>query len=175
LRLFVFLLSVFFGVQQAASEEILSKRDMAAMFNLSLNEWKQNVIALSNSGIASYDSLPPYEYTLIAEAPLGRVVTTPSFNSANEAPWKISVSIVYTEPESYLFLPLSDDELRHQIRMVFEEMRPEYSVMTEVYLSRSESTVVKSFQAFQVGDFPLMDELSLETKGCRKPCIHRLD
>ena len=175
MRFFVFLLSVFLGTQQAVSDEILSKRDMAAMFDLSLEEWKQNVIAMSTAGIASYDSLPPYEYTLIAEAPMGRVVTTPSFNSANEAPWKISVSIVFTAPESHLFLPLSDDELRHQIRMVFEEMRPEYSVMTEVYLSRAEATVVKSFQAFQVGVFPLMDELSLEAKGCKKPCIHRLD
>ena len=67
----------------AQAETILSKQDAAAMFRLSFQEWKQNVLAAEAAGFAKYDSMAPLEVTMIADVPFGRVITTPGYRDGD--------------------------------------------------------------------------------------------
>ena len=156
----------------ALSDTILSKDDAAAMFNLSFSEWKQNALAVQEAGLAKYESLAPLEVTLIAEdAPFGRVVTTPSYKSADSLPWKLSVAVIFNRAASQVYLSLPSTEHEISIRDIYHEMMPEYTVMTDIFLPNPEGLVAKSFQVFRYGDFPPLDAAAERNEGCWQKCL----
>ena len=156
----------------AHAETVLSKEDAEAMFNLSFSEWKQNVLAVQEAGLAKYDSLAPLEVTMIVEdAPFGRVVTTPSYKSADSLPWKLSVGIVFNKATSQIFLSLPSKEHKKSISEIYYQMMPEYTVMTEIFLPNADGLVVKNFQLFPYGNFPPLDAAAKKYKGCWQKCL----
>jgi len=168
------MLSTFFG-HGAMSQEILSKEDAFSLFNMTFQEWKFNVEQLSKMGVAIYDTQAPLEYTLIADVPFGRVITTPSFPDEMSKPMKLSVSIVHDKPASNLLLTRTSEWLIDYISSIYLEMTPDFTVMTEIYLSDTEGQVISSHQIFVSGRFPVLDETAKQTEGCWKECIVRLD
>ena len=155
----------------AHAETVLSKEDAEAMFSLSFSEWKQNVLAAKKAGFAKYDSLAPLEVTMIADAPFGRVVTTPSYKSAKSLPWKLSVAIVFEREASQLLLSLPSSEHKKAISEIYLEMMPDYTVMTEIFLPNADGLVVKNFQLFRYGNFPPLDAAAKKYKGCWQKCL----
>lgn len=155
----------------AQAETILSKQDAAAMFRLSFQEWKQNVLAAEAAGFAKYDSMAPLEVTMIADVPFGRVITTPGYRDADSRPWKLLVSIIFSPESSAMFLSQSRQEHQAFVQMIYAEMRPDYTVLTEMILPRPDGLVMKNYQIFRYGDFPPMDLLGEKFQGCWKDCL----
>ena len=164
------LLSVF-SVKFTYAETILSKQDADAMFSLSFEEWKQNVLAAEAAGFAKYDSLNPLEVTMISDAPFGRVITTPGYKDSDTRPWKLQVSIIFSPEASAIFLVQSPQQHETLVQEIYREMLPEYTVMTEMILPRPDGLVMKNYQIFRYGDFPLLDFEGAKSAGCWKDCL----
>lgn len=171
MRTFILAAILAFSSYPSSAEEIFSKDDARRVFDLSFQEWKANVMILSEHGVAQYDTLSPLEYTLIVDVPFGRVVTTPTYSSENSKPSKISVTIIYRSPESSIFLDRSLDQHKEFVAEVYNEMLPEYTVMTEINVYQSQLGVVKSSQIFRVGDYPILDATASKHLGCWQQCV----
>lgn len=153
------------------ADEILSKSDARLLFNQSFKEWRRNVEQLQTAGVARYDSIAPLEYSLIANTPFGRLITTPTFPSAESKPSKLSVSVVYKYPQSSVFLINSVDQHKDFIEHTYKEMLPEYTVMTEIKVFQTQKRVVHSFQIFHRGDYPILDLTAAAENGCWQNCV----
>jgi len=158
-------------VKLTHAETILSKEDADAMFSLSFEEWKQNVLAAEAAGIAKYDSLYPLEVTMIADVPFGRLITTPGYKDAKTRPWKLIVSVIFSPEASAIFLTQSTQRHKALVEEVYKEMRPEYTVMTEMILPRPDGLVMKNYQIFKYGDFPPLDLAGEKSRGCWQDCL----
>ena len=153
------------------AETILSKQDAATMFSLSFQEWEQNVLAAEAAGFAKYDSMAPLEVTMIADVPFGRIITTPGYRDAGSLPWKLMVSIIFSPEASAIFLSQSRQEHKALVQQIFTEMRPDFTVLTELILPRPDGLVVKNYQIFRYGDFPPLDLSGEKFQGCWKDCL----
>ena len=153
------------------AESILSKQDAATMFSLSFQEWEQSVLAADAAGFAKYDSMAPLEVTMIADVPFGRIITTPGYRDAGSLPWKLMVSIIFSPEASAIFLSQSRQEHKALVQQIFTEMRPDYTVLTELILPRPDGLVVKNYQIFRYGDFPPLDLSGEKFQGCWKDCL----
>lgn len=160
-----------FASHAVADETILSKDDAKQMFELSFNEWKQNVEYITSLGMAEAQIESPLEITLIADVPNGRVLTTPSYESENSTPSRLFVTIVFTPPESFVFLAQDDMDRIRLINEVYEEMLPEYTVLTDIEVYTEQEVVVKNYKIFPNGLYPVLDQAALASKGCWKECI----
>ena len=164
------LLSVL-NAKYVQAETILSKQDAATMFSLSFQEWEQSVLAADAAGFAKYDSMAPLEVTMIADVPFGRIITTPGYRDAGSLPWKLMVSIIFSPEASAIFLSQSRQEHKALVQQIFTEMRPDYTVLTELILPRPDGLVVKNYQIFRYGDFPPLDLSGEKFQGCWKDCL----
>ncbi len=153
------------------AETILSKQDAATMFSLSFQEWEQSVLAADAAGFAKYDSMAPLEVTMIADVPFGRIITTPGYRDAGSLPWKLMVSIIFSPEASAIFLSQSRQEHKALVQQIFTEMRPDYTVLTELILPRPDGLVMKNYQIFRYGDFPPLDLSGEKFQGCWKDCL----
>lgn len=160
-----------FSAKFVHAETILSKQDAAAMFSLSFQEWEQNVLAAEAAGFAKYDSMAPLEVTMIADVPFGRVITTPGYRDAESLPWKLMVSIIFSPEASAILLSQSRQEHQALVQQIFAEMRPDFTVLTELILPRPDGLVMKNYQIFRYGDFPLLDLSGEKFQGCWKDCL----
>ena len=156
----------------AYGQEILSKSDAATLFEMKFTEWKSNVINLSNSGAARYDSLNELEYTLIMDVPLGRVVTTPSFRTEDSKPWKLSVAIIFNGREAKVLNGLSTNEHKEMIAEVWQQMQPDFTVMTAINIAPTQ--VTHNYQIFETGTFTTLDFAAQRDKGCWQECVQRI-
>ena len=164
------LLSVL-NAKYVQAETILSKQDAATMFSLSFQEWEQSVLAADAAGFAKYDSMAPLEVTMIADVPFGRIITTPGYRDAGSLPWKLMVSIIFSPEASAIFLSQSRQEHKALVQQIFTEMRPDYTVLTELILPRPDGLVMKNYQIFRYGDFPPLDLSGEKFQGCWKDCL----
>lgn len=153
------------------AETILSKQDAATMFSLSFQEWEQSVLAADAAGFAKYDSMAPLEVTMIADVPFGRIITTPGYRDAGSLPWKLMVSIIFSPEASAIFLSQSRQEHKALVQQIFTEMRPDFTVLTELILPRPDGLVMKNYQIFRYGDFPPLDLSGEKFQGCWKDCL----
>lgn len=153
------------------AETILSKEDADAMFSLSFQKWKLNTLAAEAAGFVKYDSLHPLEVTMIADVPFGRVITTPAYKDAKTRPWKLIVSVILSPEASAVFLAQSTQRHKAFVQEIYREMRPEYTVMTEMILPRPDGLVMKNYQIFKYGDFPPLDLAGEKSGGCWQDCL----
>ena len=174
-RKLVVVLSVVFGPLSCANaygQEILSKSDAATLFEMKFTEWKSNVINLSKSGAAKYDSLNHLEYTLIIDVPFGRVVTTPSFKTEDSKPLKLSVAIIFNYREAEVLNGLSTNEHKEMIAEVWQQMQPDFTVMTTINIAPNR--VTHNYQIFESGTFTTLDIAGQRGKGCWQECVRRI-
>ena len=160
----------------AQAEEIFGKQDAQALFSLSLNDWKQNLIQAKAAGAADFDTDDNLEYTMIIETPDGRVLVTPSYSQINKLrPWKLSVSVVFEGSYASLLSNINDRDLRLDlVENVYSEMLPHFTVLSTVELYGIDR-VIQSAQIFEAGTNLIIDDLAERQKGCFKKCIKRLN
>lgn len=169
----VFLIALVGFVCPAQSETVLPKEDAAVMFEMTFIEWKRNVLAAEQAGFAKSDSLRPLELTMIADVPNGRIITTPSYKSEDTLPWKLSVAVLLDPAASEIFSTQQDSDYKRFIEEVYEDMRPEYTVLTSLMLPAPNGLVLQQFQIFRTGDFPILDMTAETKRGCWQECIVR--
>jgi len=149
---------------------VIPKSDTAAMFTMSLEAWKKNVIGLQNANLAQYDTNGTDEYTLIYETDLARIITTPAYKQENtKKPWKVSLAILYYLEGTERFNSISKDNLKKFIGDIYEEMLPEFTVYS--LIKRSKELVIQEHQIFEYGSDKIGDEYGAKNKGCFKDCI----
>lgn len=165
------ILSLWTMALSVKAETILPKEDAAAMFDMTFIQWRQNVLAAERAGVVRSDSLRPLELTMIADVPHGRVITTPSYKSEDTFPWKISVAVIFTPSASEMFLAQAESDFMDLIQRVHQEMRPEYTVVTELWLSSPDGLARLNSQIFRAGDFPVLDAAAKANNGCWQECI----
>lgn len=158
---------------EANSLEIFSKSDATAMFEMSLEDWKQNVIGATQSGAADYDTDGNLEYTMKFAAPNGVVFVTPSYSERDKKrPWKLTVRILFQPMSGIGFLSMNDSELKNFIAEIYKEMLPEYTVFSSFFFSGGR--VMHSAEMFEFGFDAIMDEGGKNKLGCFQDCIQRL-
>ena len=108
---------------------------------------------------------------MIADVPFGRIITTPGYRDAGSLPWKLMVSIIFSPEASAIFLSQSRQEHKALVQQIFTEMRPDYTVLTELILPRPDGLVMKNYQIFRHGDFPPLDLSGEKFQGCWKDCL----
>ena len=171
LKVVLIILGICVTTSTVKAETVLPKEDAAMMFGMTFIQWRQNVLAAEQAGFAQSDSLRPLELTMIADVPNGRVITTPSYKSEDAFPWKISVAVLLDPSALQVFLTQQRSDFERFIENVYEEMRPEYTVMTSLMLPAPNGLVLQDFQVFRAGEFPVLDITAETKRGCWQECI----
>lgn len=170
--------SIFFTVpalvlpDDTFASEIFSKSDAAAMFGMSLEEWKANVVGASQAGAASYDTDGDLKYTMSFPAPNGFVTVTPSYSESNQRrPWKLSVGVLFQSGSDIGLLAMDNEDLKSLIEDIYREMLPEYIVFSNFIFSKDQ--VIQTAEMFEVGYDDIVGELGKKYLGCFQDCIQR--
>ena len=163
------LIFFFIFVSVAKAEDILSKQDATALFNMNFAEWSANVDRLEQAGLAKSDSLRPLEKTLIVNTPGRQIVTTPSYKNSGETPWKLSLAIIYTGNEAQILKSASLSQHEQMAKAAWAQMQPEFTLVTAVQIHREK--VVHDFQIFKKGEFLPMDLAAKKGNGCWQGCV----
>lgn len=152
--------------------EILSKEDAEQTFESDYEQWEVNLRNIQLLGLGQVARAGRYELTLIVQTPTGLLKVTPSFlPNQLHRPHRISVSVEQTEAFSRVTTNLSDEAIKQMIADWQHEMLPEFNVMTDVDLVGGVAQF--DFTIFEVGVYPLMDQLAKHTKGCWQQCVKR--
>lgn len=158
--------------QAAKAETILSKQDAAQMFAMPLIDWIVNVVAIKNAGVGDYAKANEFEYTLYYQSPLSTVAVTPSYSEKHtDKPFKLTMTTVHKGYDSEVTRSLADDVIKKMIVGWYEQMLPEYTVMTNYRIDAVSMSV--TFTIFQRGASKEIDEIGNKSKGCWKNCIIR--
>lgn len=178
MKILVFLVSLIFIVPTIAfsddtsSIEVFSKTDAAAMFGMSLDEWKVNVVGASQSGAASYNTDGDLKYTMSFPAPNGFVTVTPSYSESNQSrPWKLSVGVLFQSGSDIGLLAMDNEDLKSFIEDIYREMLPEYIVFSNFIFSNDQ--VIHTAEMFEDGYDDIVGELGKKYLGCFQDCIQR--
>ena len=158
----------------SAGSEIFSKQDAAAMFELSLEDWKMNVIRAKQAGAAEFNTDGDLNYTMNFITPDGQVIFTPSYSRSNTIrPWKLSVSIMFSDLQAIPMQMMTDDELKKAfVEEVYFEMLPEFTVFSSIEIPNV-TKVIHSVEIFEAGFDEVMDEQGAKQLGCFKSCVSR--
>ncbi len=154
------------------AEEILSKEDAKKTFSFSFAQWSNNAKQLQSTGAARIAFVEPNTLTLLALTSAGVLKVTPSYlPNQLQRPHKISISVEQNPIESAKTKNLSDAQLKDKIFKWYQEMLPEFTVMTNIDLIGE--TVQYNFSMFEKGVYPPMDIVGAESRGCWQQCIKR--
>lgn len=157
--------------QNALAEEILSKEDARKSFSLSFNQWSDNLKQISIAGVGKVLGTS-YELTLVTKSSTGFLKTTPIYTSDNlNRPSKLVVSVEQSGFNGLITKKLTDQQLIDMISQWYNEMLPEYTVMTKIQFS--DKNVQTQFFIFEVGTYPPIDIAAKKTQGCWQKCILR--
>jgi len=171
LSVFLIIFSILMPLVTKA-EEILSKEDAKNTFSLSFAQWASNVRQLQSIGAARFAFSEPNELTLLVLTSVGILKVTPSYlPNQLERPHKISVAVEQTPIESAKTKKFSDKYLEDRIFKWYQEMLPEFTVMTNIDLISA--TVQYNFSMFEKGVYPTIDIVAAESRGCWQQCIKR--
>ena len=66
---------------------------------------------------------------------------------------------------------LTKEEMTSLISNVFEEMLPEFTVMTNIQVFKQEGVAAYTHQIFKIGEYPPLDKAAHENKGCWQQCV----
>jgi hypothetical protein len=169
---FLVCLCSLFLAGHTSAVEILSKSDAKQTFESNYEQWETNLRNIQLLGLGKVERAGRYELTLIVQASTGLLKVTPSFlPNQLHRPHRISVSVEQTEVFSRLTTNLSDEVIRKMIAEWQHEMLPEFTVMTNVDLVGGVAQF--DFTIFEVGVYPLMDQLAKQTRGCWQQCVMR--
>jgi hypothetical protein len=153
-------------------DDVLSKADATRVFSQSFNSWRTNALLVQSTGAGTAQIASEYEITLFVKAPGGILAVTPSYKKFSEdKPWRITVSVMQDEAGSFITRTVSDSGLKAIMAEIQGQMLPEFTVLSKVDLTAK--NVQYDYFIFEVGVFPLLDELAVLSKGCWKQCITR--
>ena len=65
------------------------KNDARQMFEITFGQWEANVKQISKLGLAQSEYASPLELSLIADVPMGRLITTPTYATKDGLPKKL--------------------------------------------------------------------------------------
>lgn len=152
--------------------EILSKKDTERTFNKSLSEWKDDANLLLKSGQGEVIQADDRTVTMIIFISNSILKVSPQFKEDNlKRPWKIAVAVEQNKELTEKTKLLGDEGMRKLVAKWHNEMKPEYTVMTEFDLKGE--TLQINFSIFEYGTNLLIDSLGNETNGCWQGCIKK--
>ncbi len=174
MQLKYFFITILFAIFASSSiaDEILSKKDTARTFNKSFNEWKIDAKRIDGSGYGESVQSDAISIAMIVFVNDSILKISPVYTEKNTTrPWKIAVAVEHNEAQTQRIKRLGDDGMRALAGKWYQEMQPEYSVMTEFDLL--EDTLQINFSIFEAGTNLIIDKVAKETMGCWQGCIKR--
>jgi hypothetical protein len=152
--------------------EILSKKEAERTFNKSLDDWKYDAKLLLNSKRGDVIQSNDISVTMLVPVDNSILKITPVYKVENtKKPWKIAVSIEQNTNLSTQTKRLGDEGLRKLVSKWYEEMLPEFTVMTEFDLQGENLQI--NFSIFEYGSNKLVDDVAREANGCWQGCIKK--
>jgi hypothetical protein len=154
------------------ANELLNKDDVTRYFSSSFTEWSVLLKESHELGDAQVAVNDTYNWTRLSLISIGILKVTPEYSPGHlHRPRRLRVSVQENEARSKETFKLTDEQLLSMISLFQEEMLPEYSVTTTIDLVKGYSQF--HFILYKVGEYPQMDRVAIETKGCWQSCIRR--
>ncbi len=156
----------------STANELLMKHDVARYFSSSFAEWSVLLKESHELGDAQVAVNDTYNWTRLSLISIGTLKVTPEYSPGHlHRPKRLRVSVRENETRSKKTLQLTDEQLLAMISSFQKEMLPEYSVTTTIDLVKGYSQF--HFILYKVGEYPQMDRVAIETKGCWQRCLRR--
>ena len=154
------------------AEQLLGKPDVAKAFSTTFADWSDSLKDANEMGDAKVAVHGTYIWTKLTLTSLGvSKVTTEYLPNQLKRPNKLKVSLAENKARSSKTLSLKDEDLLDIIASFQKQMLPEYSVMTTIDLIGDVSQY--HFTLYEVCQYPQMDKVAIQTKGCWQQCIRR--
>lgn len=171
LKIFILMCSFLVSVT-ANANEILSKEDAGKTFNKSFVQWAASLMLVEENKLGKSAVASEYEWTMIIDQGHSILKITPSyFRDELMRPYKLSVGVEHRKEFSAFANSMSDLEIKKMISKWYNQMLPEYTVMTQVDLK--DGIVQFNFTIFEYGKNPIIDLAGKKTDGCWQVCIKR--
>jgi hypothetical protein len=172
MRALIFLFALFLLPLDSRANELLKKQDVTRYFSLSFTEWSVLLKESHELGDAQVAVNDTYNWTRLSLVSIGILKVTPEYSPGHlHRPKRVRVSVRENEARSKKTLQLTDEQLLSMISLFQKEMLPEYSATTTIDLVKGYSQF--HFILYKVGEYPQMDRVAIETKGCWQRCIRR--
>jgi hypothetical protein len=156
------------------AHDLLSKPVLRQTFAMTFSQWRHHLQDANEMGSGKVAVSGSYEWTLLTLTAGGILEITPEFLPGQlHRPRKLLLTFEQNRALTEQTRAMSQDQLKKVINDIRLEMKPEFSVLTELDLDKKAARFY--FTVYQHGEFPPHDRLAEETQGCWRDCIHLIE
>ena len=168
----VALLSAYSAAGRA--HDLLSKPVLSQTFAMTFSQWRHHLQDANDMGSGKVAVSGSYVWTLLTLTAGGILEITPEFLPGHlHQPRKLLLTFEQNRALTEQTRSMSQDQLKKVINEIRLEMKPEFSVLTELDLDKTAARFY--FTVYQQGEFPPHDRLAEETQGCWRDCIRIIE